>query len=137
MGAVQRGDTAGGSLALGDLIDERGGALYRDLLLYYGVDLVDVVAGRSHHSPRLVVALIEWLPEDSAFAAAINGGRRWLGWTEDRMLRAALYDAMNANTVATGQWKKRPPRIDPWPRPNRRKRKPTSIAAIRRHFGRG
>jgi hypothetical protein len=93
-----------------------------------------VVAGRTHYTPRLLLALIMWLPEDSAFVASLRGGRRWLGWSPDRALLADIYDALNLNTVATGNWK-RQPKIPPWPRPNTPKRKPTTIAAIRRHFG--
>jgi hypothetical protein len=39
------------------------------------------------------------------------------GWGLDRHLAADLYDAINANTRATGQWKRKPPQIPRWPRP--------------------
>lgn len=38
-------------------------------------------------------------------------------WGQDRYLLAAVYDALNTNTAVTGRWKSRPPKFDPWPRP--------------------
>lgn len=58
-----------------------------------------------------------------------------LGWGHDRYLAAATYDALNSNTVATGQWKKgKAPKLKPWPRPKIKKQakksKPKSVAEI-------
>lgn len=52
------------------------------------------------------------------FRAEASGGREYLGWDETRNLLASLYDAINTNTTATGQWKKgKAPNIPAWPRP--------------------
>lgn len=51
-------------------------------------------------------------------AAIVNGGREHFGWGIDRYLLADLYDAINAQTRVTGNWKDKPPDIAPWPRPN-------------------
>lgn len=50
----------------------------------------------------------------------MRGGMEYLGWGTDRYMIAALYDALNANTVATGHFKKRP-KLDPFPTPDKKK----------------
>lgn len=85
--------------------------------------------------PRLLVALIEALPEESALVAALRGGGEWRGWTRTHSLLADIYDAVNVNTRATGQWKKSPPKIPPWPRPKVRRPRVT-VAEIRSRFAR-
>ncbi|MGW2541543.1 hypothetical protein ACWC5I_11865 [Kitasatospora sp. NPDC001574] len=77
------------------------------------------------------------LPDTSLTAALAAGGRHHLGWGQDRHLIADLYDAINQNTRATGQWGKgKAPKIPPWPRPTAKAprkshgQKPTSVAAI-------
>ena len=46
-----------------------------------------------------------------------QGGIQFLGWGTDRHMAAATYDAINNNTVATGNWSKKPPKIPAYPRP--------------------
>lgn len=113
---------AGGSLALGELIDEHGSALAHDLRAHYGLDLRDVVAdlcsGRPTTSPWWLLALIEELPQGSAYVADLQGGRVHRDWTTDRYLLAALFDAVQINTVAVvraGGGKAKAPK--PVPRP--------------------
>jgi len=54
--------------------------------------------------------------------ALMGGGAELHGWGVDRALSAALYDAVNLNTRATGQWAKgKAPTFDTWPRPERPK----------------
>lgn len=43
---------------------------------------------------------------------------------------ADLYDALNLNTAATGNWKKEPPKFDPYPRPKKRD-KPAATGGTR------
>lgn len=97
--------------------------------------------------PRLLLALVEGLPEDSAFTASVRLSAPYRepnphevyrepdfrGWTRLHSLLADIFDAINLNTAATGNYKKRPT-FDPWPRP--KKRKPQRVADIRRMFGR-
>lgn len=113
--------SGGGSLALAELIDEHGEALYADLT-DRGIDLGKVIAGEGP-SPRLVIGVIRWLPDTSAFHASQAGGRDFLGWGQGRRLMAATYDAINQQTRATGQWKKDPPDIPPWPTPFDKKKR--------------
>lgn len=54
-------------------------------------------------------------------AALSQGGREYFGWGVDRHLNADLFDALNVNTKATGQWKKgKAPDFPLWPRPGRK-----------------
>jgi hypothetical protein len=77
-----------------------------------------VIEGRGP-SPALVIKLIERLPDTSLTAALASGGREHIGWGLDRYMLAALYDALNANTRATGNWGKgKVPKFQEWPRPN-------------------
>ena len=84
-------------------------------------------------SPLLVLMLVRRLPDTSLTSALATGGREHFGWGQERYLMAATYDAINANTRATGQWKRKPPTIPEWPRPSVEKReskKPVSVADI-------
>lgn len=82
------------------------GAVYRDLLHHYGVDLVEVVQGRGPH-PALVFSLIEGLPTDNSLIyAARLGGVEHFGWGIQAHMAANLFDAMQLNTRVSGNWKK-------------------------------
>lgn len=62
----------------------------------------------------------------------MNGGREHYGWGADRSINADIFDAINQNTRATGNWK-RPPKIPPYPRPESKgpeKKKPVSIEGL-------
>lgn len=92
--------------------------MYADLLDYYDIDLVDVVEGTARTTPLLVLSLIEGLSDGSRFTASRLGGSRYLGWSEDRMILAAILDAINDNTLVSGDWPKgKRPKFKPWPRP--------------------
>jgi hypothetical protein len=88
------------------------------------------------------MALVQRLPDDSMTTALANGGRKHFGWGTDRHLLADLYDAVNVNTRATGQWKKgSEPEFKPWPRPTRdesapAKKKRVTVADIYGRFTR-
>lgn len=81
--------------------------------------------------PVLVVSVIRGLPDTSRTAAFIEGGYEFLGWGTDRYALAAIYDAINSNTVATGNFKKKP-KVDPFPRPKKKKKKKRTAADIHR-----
>lgn len=53
-------------------------------------------------------------------AALAAGGREHFGWGLQTHLMAGLLDAINQNTRATGNWKKKAPDIPPVPRPSAR-----------------
>lgn len=92
--------------------------------------------------PSLVLALIERLPEGSLYVAEVRGGRDHFGWTTDRYMLASLYDALNLNTAASGNWKKEPPDFKPWPRPGdeeraKKKKKKVSLESLFATLGGG
>ncbi|MEU0344242.1 hypothetical protein ABZ092_36210 [Streptomyces bobili] len=106
---------------------------------------MDVIEGRGL-SPYFVMALVRRLPDTSLTVALASGGREHFGWGVDRHLNADIYDALNQNTRATGNWGKgKAPKIPGWPRPKPLK-KPTkatgpktagkrvSVAEIYRRF---
>jgi hypothetical protein len=65
--------------------------------------------------------MVQRLPDTSLTAGLARGGVEHFGWGTDRHLMAHLIDALNQNTRATGQWKKKPPDIPPVPRPKVKK----------------
>lgn len=89
-------------------------------------------------APSLVLSLAEALAldEGSLTCASIRGGRQFIGFTEDRQLRMSIFDAINANTIATGNFGKKRPKVKPWPRPQKRKSLGlNTIAGLRKHYG--
>lgn len=88
--------------------------MYRDLLYFYGIDLVAFVAEETRYTPRLLLSLIERLPEGSEYIAEIKGNREFRDWDLQATLSAALVNAVNTNTLATGNWKPgHVPKIEP------------------------
>ena len=88
-------------------------------------------------SPRLVLALVEQLPEESRFTGSRRGGGQWHGWTRRDGLLADVYDATMLATRVLGQWKKgKEPTFPPWPRPGTQPAQPVRVADIRKRFGR-
>ncbi len=73
--------------------------------------------------------MVRRLPDTSLTVALASGGREHFGWGVDRHMQADVFDAINQNTRATGQWGKgKAPKIPPWPRPKAPK-KPAKAAA--------
>lgn len=107
---------SGGSFALGELIDGHAGALLADFQHHYRLHLPDVL----DWDPRLVLALIEWLPDDGAYMAARLGGHEFYGWGKARHMMADVWDVLAATAMAGS--KKRPVRYD---RPKRRDQRKT------------
>lgn len=107
-------------------------------MFYYGIDLVDVIEGRGP-APRLVLTLVQRLPDTSMTAALASGGREHFGWGADRHIAADLFDAINQNTRACGNWGKKPPKIDARPRPGRgvEQKKVSSVKDIFKRFQKG
>lgn len=84
------------------------------------------------------MSLIQRLPDTSLTAALASGGREHFGWGADRHIAADLFDAINQNTRACGNWGKKPPKIDPRPRPGKKGGKPkvTLTDVFKRFTGR-
>ncbi|MCY0921662.1 MULTISPECIES: hypothetical protein [Streptomyces] len=84
------------------------------------------------------------LPDTSLTVALASGDRQHFGWGQDRHLAADLFDAINANTRATGQWGKgKAPKIPPFPRPSAKPaaqkactRPAVTVAALYQQFSR-
>lgn len=77
------------------------------------------------------------LPDDSMCHARQQGGDQFLGWGTERHLFAEMYDALNFNTAATGNWRKKPPKFKPFPRPSKKlqgKKKKVSVLDLHRKF---
>jgi hypothetical protein len=98
-----------------------------------------VIEGRGP-SPRIVNILARGLPDTSLTIALASGGRQHYGWGMDRHMNADLYDALNQNTRATGQWAKgKAPNIPLYPRPTTKtepteRPKPKTVADLYRGF---
>ncbi|MEU6959590.1 hypothetical protein [Streptomyces chrestomyceticus] len=97
-----------------------------------------MIAGRGP-SPTLVLSLVQRLPDTSLTVALASGGRQFFGWGQDRHLTADIYDALNTNTRATGQWGKKAPKIPEFPRPKAKttakaSKRPASVAEIYQQF---
>jgi hypothetical protein len=113
-------DVALGTGQLCELIDGYGDEITADFRQFYsGLDLADVWRGKL--SPATALVLVEQLKTIpmSRFRAQVMGGFEHLGWTPDTYLAAALYDAMNTNSVITAKsagGKARDP--EPYPRPD-------------------
>jgi hypothetical protein len=67
--------------------------------------------------------------------ALAQGGREHFGWGATRHMLADIFDALNSNTRATGNWGKgKPPTIPPYPRPE--SAKPEKKVTVRDLFSR-
>lgn len=100
---------------------------------------MDVIEGRGP-APSLVISQLKRLPDTSLTVALSSGGREYFGWGVDRHMQADLFDAINQNTRATGNWEKEAPDIPPWPRPGTattpEEKKPRSVAELYEAFTR-
>lgn len=68
-------------------------------------------------APLFVLQVVRGLPDTSLTSALASGGIEYYGWGVDRYLLAEMYDSLNLNTQASGQWKGKPPQFKPFPRP--------------------
>lgn len=94
-------DASGGSAALGELIDNHGAALYSDFHTYYHIDLAEAIYGerKSRIEPRLLLSMVENLPEGSSFVAQMSGGIEHRPWSTQTYLLANIVNAVNSNTL--------------------------------------
>lgn len=120
---LQRGLRSGGSLVLGELLDENGEAIYFDLLEHKQIDLAAFIAGEARGTVKMILHHIRHLPEDATYTAIMSSKIERgdieipeppaevlaqmdaTTWTFDRKLMAQIVNAINLNTRVTGQWK--------------------------------
>lgn len=126
--------SGGGSLAVAELVDKAGAAIYADLLEYYGVDLVEAIRSASP-SPRRLLALLRWLPPGCRMRAQLEDEPRLFGWTREAEVGADQWDAIMANMVGTAWGKIKAP--DPYPRPGvkRSEKVPKTVRGLASMFG--
>lgn len=85
--------------------------------------------------PAHMLALIERLPEGSMTVSMRHDKKEWrdyLGADMNYYVSAGIFNAVNDNTVATGNWEKgKAPKLKPWPVPQiakkLREKKPASV----------
>ncbi|NGO71446.1 hypothetical protein G5C65_24460 [Streptomyces sp. SB3404] len=85
-----------------------------------------------------MLALVEELPDESAFAAAVRGGPQHRGWTVSAHLLAAVIDAVDEAAWITAQAnaRKRIRRPKRFPRPTgAEQRRPATVADLAHRFG--
>jgi len=55
------------------------------------------------------------------------GGREFFGWTLDRYINVGIFNSVNVNTVASGNWKEgKAPTPPEWPTPKPKSKKKAS-----------
>lgn len=97
---------------------------------------MDVIEGRGP-SPYLVLLDVQRLPDDSLTSALANGGRQFFGWGQTRYMLADIFDAVNTNTRATGNWAKgKVPKIPEYPRPKKKTPDAPRKGAVKSLFNR-
>lgn len=84
--------------------------------------MVDLCSDHPTLTPWWVLALVEELPDTSAYVASLQGGREYRGWGWDRHIYAAIFDAIQMQSVVTARCAgakdvKAPP---PLPRPGQK-----------------
>lgn len=111
--------SVGGSLWLGQLIDDYGDYIAADLVETYNVDLRDMFREDSGLSPRWLLNLIVNLPFSSRFYAEQQGGQQFRGWDESRYAMVATVNAIRAlqYTYVAAHSKRKPKMPDMFPVP--------------------
>jgi hypothetical protein len=124
---ILRKDRTGGSLTLGELIEEYGEEIYLDLKEYWNFDLVGFIAGEVFSSIPIIFAMLRNLPEGARFTAAaiidkpeettalltpnprMDAVMDHRTWTLDRRLKAMEINALHSIIAVSGQWGKKGP----------------------------
>lgn len=120
---------AGGSLQLGELIDEHGPALLHDLQ-GLGIDLRDLWRPGTAVTPRYVLWLVGQLSPESAFRASHQGGPEFRSWTSTTYLLAGVVNLLHAANRQRAGKKTRDPLVrGPAAKPKVRRVSVAEIAA--------
>ena len=115
----------GGSIWLGELIDDYGDYIVADLSETYGIDLRDMFRDDANLSPRWLLTHILNLPIGSRFYAEQQGGQQFRGWDESRYALVATVNAIRAlqYTYISAHSKRKPKLPDMFPVPERKVKK--------------
>lgn len=99
---MDRADPGGGSLYLGELIEEYWEELDRDFHFFHGIDLMEElwVKKETTLGPRRLLNFIQRFPEGSEFWAAQAGGREHRDWSTSVYMQASIINAVNSLTLA-------------------------------------
>jgi hypothetical protein len=90
----------GGSLQLGELIDQYGEYLVSDFEQFTNYHLNDIYRPGSGLGPTQALLLIKHLPLESATVAQMRGGQQFRGWNEERYLLANAVDLLSTQLYA-------------------------------------
>lgn len=90
-----------------------------------GIDPDDALLCREGWTIRELMTFIEWLPDDSAVSASVQGGPQFRGWTTDRHLRR------RADLFLHAAVSKKKPKPVPLPRKARRSRGTGRVVRLR------
>jgi hypothetical protein len=109
----------GGSIWLGELVDDFGEYIAADMSETYGIDLRDMFRDDKDLSPRWLLAHIINLPIGSRFYAEQQGGQHFRGWDESRYAMVATVNAVRAlqYTYISAHSKRKPKMPDMFPVP--------------------
>lgn len=106
-----------------------------DLWFYYRVRLADTIAGHGP-SPYEIRLLVQRLPTESLTSALMRGSRDYFELSREWRVLADIYDAIQLNTIASGNWKKgKQPAFKPYPRPDTEAEKAPPKQAVKSLFG--
>lgn len=111
--------SGGGSLALGELIDEFGGAFLRDMWFYYGIDFLEVYRSGEGVPPSIFLALFEGMPPGNACEAQASGFPGEVGYDVNSRLLMNVADwaqvtALTASRLGGGKPEKFVAEYRPW-----------------------
>ncbi len=95
-----------------------------------GVDLRDLFADESALTPRYVLWLVEWLPDDAAIYASQQGGPKHRGWTVDRHVAVTTLDVLRWANYQRAEGKGGKPKPIQRPKLGKPKRRTVTVAEL-------
>jgi len=103
-----------------------GGGLHRDLLFYYGVDLLSVIRGDGP-PPSIILPLIEYMPVGSVTHSLLNNTPDAIGYGVLERILSDVDDWCQAGALSAGNWAKgKEPKFRGIDRPWVKKAKPVA-----------
>lgn len=90
----------------------------------------DLFADESTLTPRYVLWLVEWLPDDAATIASQRGGQHHRGWTTDRHLVVSAVELMAWANYQRGEGKGPRPKPIERPKTGKPRRRTVTVAQL-------